>query len=70
MERGAAAAGALQAELLLVLNRAHRGGGAEVYASAVAPAWVRGRPGVTSTLIGARRMDQFEANLIQGALVY
>ncbi|MFI2301857.1 aldo/keto reductase [Actinacidiphila glaucinigra] len=31
--------------------------------AAVALAWVRGRPGVTSTLIGARRMDQFEANL-------
>jgi aryl-alcohol dehydrogenase-like predicted oxidoreductase len=31
--------------------------------AAVALAWVRGRPAVTSTLIGARRMDQFEANL-------
>jgi aryl-alcohol dehydrogenase-like predicted oxidoreductase len=31
--------------------------------AAVALAWVQGRPGVTSTLIGARRMDQFEANL-------
>ncbi|MEU4091727.1 aldo/keto reductase [Streptomyces sp. NPDC026673] len=31
--------------------------------AAVALAWVRGRPGITSTLIGARRMDQFEANL-------
>ncbi|MGS2648522.1 aldo/keto reductase [Streptosporangium sp. LJ11] len=29
----------------------------------VALAWVRGRPGITSTLIGARRMDQFEVNL-------
>jgi aryl-alcohol dehydrogenase-like predicted oxidoreductase len=38
---------------------------AEIGASpaAVALAWVRGRPGVTSTLIGARRMDQLEANL-------
>jgi hypothetical protein len=27
------------------------------------PVGVQGRPGVTSTLIGARRMDQFEANL-------
>jgi aryl-alcohol dehydrogenase-like predicted oxidoreductase len=45
---------------------------AEIGASpaAVALAWVRGRPGVTSTLIGARRMDQFEANLIQGALAH
>jgi aryl-alcohol dehydrogenase-like predicted oxidoreductase len=32
-------------------------------AAAVALAWVHGRPGVASTLIGARRLDQFEANL-------
>jgi aryl-alcohol dehydrogenase-like predicted oxidoreductase len=31
--------------------------------AAVALAWIRARPGVTSTVIGARRMDQFEANL-------
>jgi aryl-alcohol dehydrogenase-like predicted oxidoreductase len=31
--------------------------------AAVALAWVRARPAITSTLIGARRMDQFEANL-------
>jgi aryl-alcohol dehydrogenase-like predicted oxidoreductase len=31
--------------------------------AAVALAWVQGRPGITSTLVGARRMDQFEANL-------
>ncbi|MGH3167050.1 MAG: aldo/keto reductase [Trebonia sp.] len=31
--------------------------------AAVALAWVQGRPGVTSTLIGARRFGQFEANL-------
>jgi hypothetical protein len=29
----------------------------------VALAWVQARPGLTSTVIGARRMDQFEANL-------
>ncbi len=29
----------------------------------VALAWVRGRPGVTSTLIGARTLDQLHANL-------
>jgi aryl-alcohol dehydrogenase-like predicted oxidoreductase len=34
-----------------------------VSAAAVALSWAQGRPGVTSTLIGARRMDQFEANL-------
>jgi aryl-alcohol dehydrogenase-like predicted oxidoreductase len=31
--------------------------------AAVALAWVHGRPGITSTLVGARRMDQFEVNL-------
>jgi aryl-alcohol dehydrogenase-like predicted oxidoreductase len=31
--------------------------------AAVALAWVQGRPGITSTLIGARRIDQLEANL-------
>jgi len=38
---------------------------AEIGASpaAVALAWVQARPGITSTVIGARRMDQFEANL-------
>jgi aryl-alcohol dehydrogenase-like predicted oxidoreductase len=41
---------------------------AEVPASpaAVALAWVQSRPGVTSTLIGARRLDHLQANL--GAL--
>jgi diketogulonate reductase-like aldo/keto reductase len=29
----------------------------------VALAWVRSRPGVSSTIIGARRMDQLAANL-------
>lgn len=31
--------------------------------AAVALAWVVGRPGVTATLIGARRLDQLEANV-------
>ena len=31
--------------------------------AAVALAWVRSRPGVTSIIIGARRMDQLNANL-------
>jgi aryl-alcohol dehydrogenase-like predicted oxidoreductase len=31
--------------------------------SAVALAWVQSRPGVTSTIIGARRLDQLEQNL-------
>ena len=34
-----------------------------VSSAAVALAWVQGRPGISSTLIGARRMDQLEANL-------
>jgi aryl-alcohol dehydrogenase-like predicted oxidoreductase len=38
---------------------------AEIGASpaAVALAWVQGRPGITSTLIGARRLDQLTDNL-------
>lgn len=31
--------------------------------AAVALAWVQSRPGVTSTIIGARRIDQFDANV-------
>src|SRR6476659_5012209 len=31
--------------------------------AAVALAWVQGRPGVASTIIGARRRDQLEQNL-------
>jgi hypothetical protein len=31
--------------------------------AAVALSWVQGRPGVTSTLIGPRRLDHLEANL-------
>ena len=31
--------------------------------AAVALAWVQGRPGVASTIIGARRIDQLEQNL-------
>ena len=31
--------------------------------AAVALAWVQAQPGITSTVIGARRIDQFEANL-------
>ncbi|MFB6706764.1 hypothetical protein ACFCW6_18885 [Streptomyces sp. NPDC056333] len=30
--------------------------------AAVALAWVQGHPGITSTLVGARRIDQFEAS--------
>ena len=31
--------------------------------ASVALAWVQGRPGVASTIIGARRLDQLEQNL-------
>jgi aryl-alcohol dehydrogenase-like predicted oxidoreductase len=31
--------------------------------AAVALAWIRSRPGITSTLLGARRLDQLQANL-------
>lgn len=35
----------------------------QVSAAAVALAWVRNRPGVVSTLVGARRIDQLRANV-------
>jgi diketogulonate reductase-like aldo/keto reductase len=35
----------------------------EVSPAAVALAWVHGRPGISSTIIGARRTGQLEANL-------
>ncbi len=35
----------------------------ETTPAAVALAWVQGRPGVDSTIIGARTMDQLESNL-------
>jgi aryl-alcohol dehydrogenase-like predicted oxidoreductase len=35
----------------------------ETTSAAVALAWVRSRPGVASTIIGARRLDQLEQNL-------
>ncbi|MDR6293859.1 aryl-alcohol dehydrogenase-like predicted oxidoreductase [Inquilinus ginsengisoli] len=35
----------------------------EASPAAVALAWVQGRPGVASTLIGARRIDQLQANI-------
>jgi aryl-alcohol dehydrogenase-like predicted oxidoreductase len=34
-----------------------------VSSAAVALAWIQGRPGITSTLLGARRLDQLQANL-------
>jgi aryl-alcohol dehydrogenase-like predicted oxidoreductase len=43
------------------LNAVAREAGASP--AAVALAWVHGRPGITSTLVGARRMDQFKDNL-------
>jgi aryl-alcohol dehydrogenase-like predicted oxidoreductase len=44
-----------------VLNEVAREVGAS--SAAVALAWIQGRPGITSTLLGARRLDQLEANL-------
>ena len=43
------------------LNEVAREAG--VSSAAVALAWIRGRPGITSTLVGARRLEQLEANL-------
>jgi aryl-alcohol dehydrogenase-like predicted oxidoreductase len=52
-----------QADYVVIdaLNAVAREAGASP--AAVALAWVHGRPGITSTLVGARRMDQFEDNL-------
>jgi aryl-alcohol dehydrogenase-like predicted oxidoreductase len=44
-----------------VLNEVAREVGAS--SAAVALAWIQGRPGITSTLLGARRLDQLQANL-------
>lgn len=43
------------------LNEVAREVGAS--SAAVALAWIQGRPGITSTLLGARRLDQLQANL-------
>lgn len=45
-------------DVLAEIARAH-----ETTPARVALAWVRGRPGVTSTTIGARRLDQLEDNV-------
>jgi aryl-alcohol dehydrogenase-like predicted oxidoreductase len=52
-----------QAELVVIdaLNAVARDIGAT--SAQVALAWLRGRPGITSTVIGARRIDQFETNI-------
>jgi len=44
-----------------VLNEVAQEVGAS--SAAVALAWILGRPGITSTLLGARRLDQLQANL-------
>src|SRR5262250_3792706 len=44
-------------ELVRIANELH------TTPSAVALAWVQTRPGVTSTIIGARRLDQLDQNL-------
>jgi len=45
-------------DALETIARAH-----ETTVARVALAWVQGRPGVTSTIIGARRLDQLEDNV-------
>jgi aryl-alcohol dehydrogenase-like predicted oxidoreductase len=62
--RGPIAESALDEKAYAIIDELLRIGG-EVGATpaAVALAWVRGRPGVTSTLIGARTIDQLEQNL-------
>jgi hypothetical protein len=62
-DRTGSAAGLSESEyaILDVVNDVAAEVGANT--AAVALAWVHSRPGVASTLIGARRLDQLEANL-------
>jgi aryl-alcohol dehydrogenase-like predicted oxidoreductase len=45
-------------DALIAIGKRH-----DASAASVALAWVQGRPGVASTIIGARRLDQLEQNL-------
>ena len=62
-DRTGSAAGLTETEysILDVVNEVAAEIGANT--AAVALAWVHGRPGVASTLIGARRLDQIKSNL-------
>jgi aryl-alcohol dehydrogenase-like predicted oxidoreductase len=63
-DRGTRALSRLTERTFTILDELRRVAGAlNTSPAAVALAWVRSRPGVASTIIGARRLDQLDANL-------
>ena len=63
-DRGARALSRLTERTFTILDEVARVAAAlGTTPAAVALAWVQSRPGVASTIIGARRLDQFDANL-------
>src|SRR5678815_3580712 len=63
-DRGARALSRLTERTFTILDEVERVAAAlGTTPAAVALAWVQSRPGVASTIIGARRLDQFDANL-------
>jgi len=63
-DRGTRALSRLTERTFTILDELRRVAGAlNTSPAAVALAWVQSRPGVASTIIGARRLDQFDANL-------
>jgi aryl-alcohol dehydrogenase-like predicted oxidoreductase len=63
-DRGARALSRLTERTFTILDEVTRVAAAlGTTPAAVALAWVQSRPGVASTIIGARRLDQFDANL-------
>jgi aryl-alcohol dehydrogenase-like predicted oxidoreductase len=63
-DRGFLLEGALGEKAYAIVDELIRiAGEAGASAASVALAWVQGRPGVTSTIIGARTVDQLERNL-------
>ena len=63
-DRGERVTGALSERVFAIIDELHAD--AKEHATtpaAVALAWVQNRPGVASTIIGARRIDQLEQNL-------
>jgi len=63
-DRGARSLSRLSERTFTILDELRRvAGGLNASPAAVALAWVQARPGVASTIIGARRLDQLDANL-------
>jgi aryl-alcohol dehydrogenase-like predicted oxidoreductase len=63
-DRGTRALSRLTERTFTILDDVRRVAGAlNTTPAAVALAWVQSRPGVVSTIVGARRLDQLDANL-------